>query len=136
MGYRPLAISLQLAEGMAVSIDLPTYRLLTDAQRGLADALIVSSSVPLAARTLIRFGGAGGAVEGSAPRPGEVGEMAGITPPTRTPGAAPGIAPIGAPGSAAPRAPARPPARPATAKSATPKPASPPPARSEATVPF
>ncbi|HEV3167628.1 MAG TPA: HlyD family efflux transporter periplasmic adaptor subunit [Isosphaeraceae bacterium] len=81
------------------------------------DVLIVSSSVPLLAGTLIRFGGAGGAsgnVEAQAPRPGEVGEMAGITPPARSGG----VAPIGAPGSAIPRAGS---ARPAPSRPAAPR---------------
>lgn len=53
------------------------------------DALIVSSSVPLLAGTLIRFSGSntGGGIEGTNPNPAEGGELAGITPPragTRT----------------------------------------------------
>lgn len=79
------------------------------------DVLIVSSSVPLLAGTLIRFNGnpsAGGAVEGQGPRPGEVGEVAGITPPTRTPG----VAPIGAPGSAVPKTSSRTTSRPTTTR--------------------
>ncbi|MGY1751085.1 hypothetical protein [Modestobacter sp. SYSU DS0511] len=36
IGYRPLAVSLDLDAGIRVSIDLPTYRLLADARRGLA----------------------------------------------------------------------------------------------------
>lgn len=48
------------------------------------DALVVSSSVPLVAGTLIRFRGgaaAGGGVEPTNPDPAEGGEVAGITPP-------------------------------------------------------
>ncbi|WP_237722467.1 efflux RND transporter periplasmic adaptor subunit [Singulisphaera acidiphila] len=49
------------------------------------DALIVSSSVPLIAGTLIRFSGGGGAANGGVeptnPDPAEGGEVAGITPP-------------------------------------------------------
>lgn len=46
------------------------------------DALIVSSSVPLLAGTLIRFSGASaGGVEATNPDPAEGGELAGITPP-------------------------------------------------------
>ena len=48
------------------------------------DALIVSSSVPLVAGTLIRFNGNSGAnpaVEATNPDPAEAGELAGITPP-------------------------------------------------------
>jgi hypothetical protein len=36
IGYRPLAVSLDLDAGISVSIDLPTYRLLAGARRGLA----------------------------------------------------------------------------------------------------
>ena len=85
------------------------------------DVLIVSSTVPLLAGTLVRFGGeAGGPIEATAPRPDEVGQMAGITPPSRstlapsstsTPNPStsrPGVAPIGAPGSALPRGTPRP----------------------------
>jgi multidrug efflux pump subunit AcrA (membrane-fusion protein) len=46
------------------------------------DALIVSSSVPLAPGTLIRFGGgASPGIEATNPNPAEGGDMAGITPP-------------------------------------------------------
>jgi multidrug efflux pump subunit AcrA (membrane-fusion protein) len=48
-----------------------------------ADRLIVSSSVPLVAGTLIRFSPAAavGEIEGTNPNPAEGGELAGITPP-------------------------------------------------------
>jgi len=36
VGYRPLAIALELEPGIAVDIDLPTYRLLALARGGLA----------------------------------------------------------------------------------------------------
>jgi multidrug efflux pump subunit AcrA (membrane-fusion protein) len=48
------------------------------------DALIVSSSVPLIAGTLIRFSGSNGktgGIEATNPNPAESGEVAGITPP-------------------------------------------------------
>jgi multidrug efflux pump subunit AcrA (membrane-fusion protein) len=99
------------------------------------DLLIVSSSVPLLAGTLIRFGGsqsgaANGAVEALAPHPGEVGDVAGITPPARNSG----IAPIGAPGSALPRGTGRPSNRPAPPSRPNPAPAQP--AAGGGTVPF
>lgn len=80
------------------------------------DALIVSSSVPLLAGTLIRFNtgsnSGGGVIEGTTPNPAESGAAAELTPPhaTNRP------APIGAPGSAVPkgRAPARTTTAPAT----------------------
>jgi RND family efflux transporter MFP subunit len=97
------------------------------------DALIVSSSVPLMAGTLIRFNAAGSAaaagegnvVQGTTPGPDESGATADLTPPrvgTRT-------SPIGAPGSAVPRgktASRAPSAPPATTK----------PAAKTSTVPF
>ncbi|HEV3122512.1 MAG TPA: HlyD family efflux transporter periplasmic adaptor subunit [Isosphaeraceae bacterium] len=87
------------------------------------DVLVVTSSVPLMAGTLIRFntgnaaGGRGG-IETQAPRPGEVGDVAGITPPPR----GQGVAPIGAPGSAVQRG-TRPAARPAAPRPAPAQPA-------------
>ena len=45
------------------------------------DSLIVSSSVPIVAGTLIRFTGGGGQVEGTTPNPAVAGEVAGISPP-------------------------------------------------------
>jgi hypothetical protein len=45
------------------------------------DALIVSSTVPLVAGTLIRFSGGSGGLEGTNPNPAESGDVAGITPP-------------------------------------------------------
>jgi multidrug efflux pump subunit AcrA (membrane-fusion protein) len=46
------------------------------------DSLIVSSSVPLLAGTLVRFSqGAGGGIEGTTPNPAKQGAEAGITPP-------------------------------------------------------
>ncbi|WP_422931295.1 HlyD family secretion protein [Singulisphaera sp. PoT] len=49
------------------------------------DSLIVSTSVPLVAGTLIRFNGEDtGLVEGTNPNPAEGGEVAGITPPSGT----------------------------------------------------
>ncbi len=69
------------------------------------DALIVSTSVPLMAGTLIRFNSGGAAapsspIEASSPNPAESGASADLTPPR----AGSRAAPIGAPGSAAPRA--------------------------------
>lgn len=99
------------------------------------DVLIVASSVPLLAGTLIRFNGntsSTGAVEGEGPRPGEVGEVAGITPPARRPG----VAPIGAPGSAAPRTSSRT-SRPTPSRPTASQPKNPPkPAPNANTVPF
>jgi len=91
------------------------------------DVLIVSSSVPLVSGTLIRFGnGASSAVEAQGPKPGEVGEIAGITPPARSQG----VAPIGAPGSAVPKAqPRQTPRQPATKPATRSQPAA-------GTVPF
>lgn len=64
------------------------------------DALIVSSSVPLLAGTLLRFNGSGSsAVEGSSPNPGHSGEAVDLTPP----GLGSRTAPIGSPGSALPK---------------------------------
>ena len=64
------------------------------------DALIVSSTVPLMAGTLIRFrSNAQEGIEATSPDPDESGRVAGITPPR----ASPRTAPIGAPGSALPR---------------------------------
>jgi RND family efflux transporter MFP subunit len=87
------------------------------------DVLVVASSVPLLGGTLIRFNtgnasGPGG-IETQAPRPGEAGDVAGITPPPR----GGGVAPIGAPGSAVPRG-NRPGTRPAAPRPA-PRPAQP-----------
>lgn len=85
------------------------------------DALIVSSSVPLLAGTLIRFnhGTAGdGGVEGTNPNPAESGAPANLTPP-RDSGRT-GPAPIGAPGSAAPKG-KRATSRPGTQTPAAPK---------------
>jgi len=62
------------------------------------DALIVSSSVPLVAGTLIRFGG-GREVEAISPNPSVAGATADLTPPAGTGR----TAPIGAPGSAVPK---------------------------------
>ena len=66
------------------------------------DALIVSTSVPLMAGTLIRFGGGGG-VEGVTPNPSVSGETAEVTLPGGAAPARGGPAPIGSPGSAAPK---------------------------------
>ncbi len=64
------------------------------------DALIVSSSVPLLAGTLLRFNGAASsAVEGSSPNPSHSGETVNLTPP----GVGSRTAPIGSPGSALPK---------------------------------
>ena len=74
------------------------------------DALIASSSVPLLAGTLVRFGsGTGQGIEGTTPNPARAGVEAGISPPARS--AAP-TSPI--PGATRPRstAPARPANRP------------------------
>ena len=61
------------------------------------DALIVSSTIPLMAGTLIRFRSeAQEGIEATSPDPDESGQVAGITPPRVTPR----TAPIGAPGSA------------------------------------
>ncbi len=68
------------------------------------DVLIVSSSLPLAARTFIRFNGESGGGDGQyGESAGSMAQVAPTTPPpvTITPGN-PGVAPIGAPGSAAP----------------------------------
>ena len=55
------------------------------------DALIVSSSVPLLAGTLVRFTQAtNSGIEGTTPSPAKQGAEAGITPPGRTAGAAAG----------------------------------------------
>lgn len=82
------------------------------------DALIVSSSVPLLAGTLIRFSGAsekGNGVEPTNPNPAEGGELAGITPPRSASGARSGSE---APATKKGRAPAPAPVRvpPATPK--------------------
>ena len=76
------------------------------------DALIVSSSVPLLAGTLVRFTqGTSSGIEGTTPSPTRQGIEAGITPPGRTAGAAAGSAlPAG---TSRTRAPARPAQRPA-----------------------
>lgn len=89
-----------------------------------ADALIVSSTVPLVAGTLVRLSGQAptptGPVEPVAPDPTALGTPAEVTPPAASPTPAAArsrVAPIGPPGSALPKtAP-----RPATAKPATPK---------------
>lgn len=68
------------------------------------DALIVSTSVPLLAGTLIRFNanaGAAAAIEPTSPNPAISGTSVNLTPPTAS--ASPGVAPIGAPGSALPK---------------------------------
>ncbi|MFO0952571.1 MAG: HlyD family efflux transporter periplasmic adaptor subunit [Isosphaeraceae bacterium] len=90
------------------------------------DALIVSTSVPLLAGTLIRFAERGGAngVEGVAPNPNVSGTSAELAPPQGAPGSGP--APIGSPGSALPRT--RTPTRPAAtapAPAGVPTPANP-----------
>ncbi len=65
-----------------------------------SDALIVSSTVPLIAGTLIRFrSNAQEGIEATSPDPDESGRVAGITPPR----VSPRTAPIGPPGSALPR---------------------------------
>lgn len=77
-----------------------------------ADMLIVSSSVPLLAGTLVRFGaGARQGIEGTTPSPARAGAEVGISPPAR-PGAATPSA--GATGTTRPRTttPARPANRP------------------------
>ncbi len=64
------------------------------------DALIVSSTVPLVAGTLIRFRpNAQEGIEATSPDPDESGRVAGITPPR----VSPRTAPMGAPGSALPK---------------------------------
>ena len=64
------------------------------------DALIVSSTVPLMAGTLIRFrSNAQEGIEATGPDPDESGRVAGITPPR----VSPRTAPIGPPGSALPK---------------------------------
>ncbi len=64
------------------------------------DALIVHSSVPLLAGTLLRFtGGSADTIEATVPDPSHSGKPADLTPPSSTGRAAP----IGAPGSAVPR---------------------------------
>jgi multidrug efflux pump subunit AcrA (membrane-fusion protein) len=74
------------------------------------DALIVSSSVPLLAGTLIRFASApSSGIEGTTPNPARQGIEAGITPPGRAPGTANAPA-----GTSRTRAPTRPSSRPAT----------------------
>jgi multidrug efflux pump subunit AcrA (membrane-fusion protein) len=90
----------------------------------MRDVLIASSSVPLLAGTLIRFGDSGnqGEVEGTTPNPNRRGEPAGLVAPgARTPAAA------GAVGSSSSggvrRSPARPSGRPANPPQA-PRPAS------------
>lgn len=66
------------------------------------DALIVSSSVPLLAGTLIRFNSGAGAsvVEATSPDPAATGATADLTPPR----AGARVTPIGTPGSALPKA--------------------------------
>jgi RND family efflux transporter MFP subunit len=88
------------------------------------DAVIVSSSVPLVAGTLIRFSGGNSGLEAQAPRPDQAGSVAGLTPP-------PGVAPIGAVGPGA-RNPARSTPRPPASRPAS-KPTNRPPAGA---VPF
>jgi multidrug efflux pump subunit AcrA (membrane-fusion protein) len=90
------------------------------------DAVVVETSVPLAAGTLIRFGGGSrpGALEGIPPDPNAAGAVAEISRPSAAPTstAAPAtrVAPIGAPDSAAPgRAPGRPATKPAPGSPAT-----------------
>jgi len=81
------------------------------------DSLIVSTSVPLVAGTLIRFNESpGGAIEGTNPNPAEGGDIAGITPPTGV-RATTGSRPTNS------RLPSRTPTRPSPAQPATPKPA-------------
>jgi multidrug efflux pump subunit AcrA (membrane-fusion protein) len=78
------------------------------------DALILSSSVPLLAGTLVRFssGASSGVAEGTTPDPARAGAQAGISPPGRAVGTSPGT------GASRPRTPApartgsRPPQRP------------------------
>jgi RND family efflux transporter MFP subunit len=106
-----------------------------------ADAVIVESSMPLAAGTFIRFGGdLGTQLQAMPPNPDASGALAEITPaagapaPAGTTGAAPApatrVAPIGAPDSAAPRPAATTTTRPA------PRPAQPQPAAKGGAVPF
>jgi multidrug efflux pump subunit AcrA (membrane-fusion protein) len=66
------------------------------------DALIVSSSVPLLAGTLVRFasGVSSAVAEGTTPDPGRAGVQAGISPPARSAGTSPGA------GASRPRTPA------------------------------
>jgi multidrug efflux pump subunit AcrA (membrane-fusion protein) len=69
------------------------------------DALIISSSVPLLAGTLIRFAqGPSPGIEGTTPNPARQGVEAGITPPSRTAGA---VKAPSAAGSSRSRSPAR-----------------------------
>ena len=69
------------------------------------DALIVSSSVPLIAGTLIRFNAnaSRASLEGTSPNPADSGASADLIPPRGSTTARTGPAPIGAPGSALPR---------------------------------
>ncbi len=79
------------------------------------DSLIVSSSVLLAAGTLIRFNDStGGAIEGTNPNPAEGGEVAGITPPSAVRATNAGTRPVTRP-------PTRPNTRPAGAQPGTSK---------------
>ena len=64
------------------------------------DLLIVSSSVPLAPGTLVRFNPSSMPIEGTNPNPNVAGVLAEVTPP-RFGGR---VAPIGPPGSALPKA--------------------------------
>ena len=65
----------------------------------LNDLLILSSSVPLAPGTLVRFNSAAAPIEGTNPDPNVSGTLAELTPPKLVGRAAP----IGPPGSAAPK---------------------------------
>jgi multidrug efflux pump subunit AcrA (membrane-fusion protein) len=77
------------------------------------DGLIVSSSLPLLAGTLIRFtGSSSGAIEGTNPNPSVGGELAGITPPRG------GAKPAAGPASGTDRTPTTRPAAPTPARNA------------------
>ncbi|MFO0959328.1 MAG: HlyD family efflux transporter periplasmic adaptor subunit [Isosphaeraceae bacterium] len=95
------------------------------------DAVIVSSSIPLAARTYVRFGGeSAGNTESRTPNPEQGGSVAQVSVPGVQPGAAivpgnPAVAPIGAPGSAAPGVAKGASAAPPPAKGASPTPGKP-----------
>lgn len=92
-----------------------------------ADALIVSSSVPLLPGTLVRFSQSPSrGIEGTTPNPASLGVEAGITPPGRVPGTA---VPPGAAGtrSASPTGGPKLPARRSTTPAAAPTQGTPPP---------
>lgn len=105
------------------------------------DVVIVAASIPLAARTYVRFGGnpaAGQAHDPSPPNPNQGGSLAEVSTPAGQPTAAvvpgnPAVAPIGAPGSATPEAARRPAGSPTPARGATPPPSRPAP---KGNVPF